>query len=58
MRKAHSNVQAVIYQMTDSTVHGHPNWDLNDPPGSINAYKDLLKQKKFRGKVNKKGYVK
>ena len=58
VRKAYPNVKAVIYQHTDSGVHGHPNWDLNDPPGSINAYKNLLKKTKFQGKVNKKGYVK
>lgn len=58
--KAHPNVQAVIYQhvSNNNQSHQHPNWNLNDPPGSIVAYKNLLKQTKFKGRVNNKGRVK
>lgn len=59
VRSRYPKVKAVIYQHVSNhgAAHGHPSWDLDDPKGSINAYKNLLKNKKFQGRVNKKGQV-
>jgi beta-mannanase len=59
IHKLYPKVKAAVYQHVNNNgqAHGHPNWNLNDPPGSINAYKTLLTKTKFKGKVNKKGKV-
>jgi hypothetical protein len=43
----------------DLTGHpnGHPNWSVSTAQAPIAAYKSIANQKRFKGKVNKRGQI-
>jgi hypothetical protein len=56
---AYPAIKAIIYQEVDNTgaSHGHPTWGLMTPSGSYDAYGDVARQARFKGKVSKKGKI-
>jgi beta-mannanase len=47
-------VKGVVYLNVDLTHVSHPDWSLNTPsPGAKNAYRDVLSDPRFQGKLTK-----